>query len=102
MHDLDYYFSDDPDERLRSLETRIDKLEHKYAELSAMNQRLNSSAAKFIKASRSSLWNPNIIVRAFYIYGHNLLAGFILGLGLLGCYVLVFIIPALLARILGQ
>ena len=96
MGDLDYYYSDDPDERLRALEKRLDKLEHGQAELAALNKRLNAAAEKFVHASRSSLWNPNILVRAFYIYGHNLLATFVVLLFFFGCYALVFLLPLVL------
>lgn len=96
VSDLDYYYPDDADERLRALEKRLDKLERSQAELAAINRRLNAAAEKFVKASRSSLWNPNIIVRSFYIYGHSMLAAILIGLVLSICYVVVFIVPAFL------
>ena len=92
--ELDPY-ADDVDQRLVQMEKRLQKLERYYAEVGAQNRELSAAADRFMRVSHSSLFSPNLLVRAFTVYGYYLLAGFIIAIPLIGCYLMLVLALAL-------
>ncbi len=92
--ELDPY-ADDAEQRLVQMEKRLQKLERYYVEVGAQNRELSAAADRFMRVSRSSLFSPNLLVRAFTVYGYYLLAGFIIAVPLVGCYLMLVLVLAL-------
>lgn len=97
MSAFDDLYSDSLEQQVAKMEKRILHLERYQAELVAQNKELSAAADRFMRVSRSSLFSPNLVARAFTVYGYYLLAGFLIALPFLGCYLLVVLTVGLSA-----
>ncbi len=89
MSMFDDLYAGDVEQKMAEMEKRLQKLERYYAEVGAQNRELNAAAERFAHVSRSSLFSPNLLARAFTVYGYYLLAGFLISLPFIACYFLL-------------